>query len=105
MTPACMTRRHFLANNSLGLGGVALAWLLHRDGVLGAPPRPDLEPRHFDLTPKPTHHAPRAKAMISLFMQGGPSHHDLLDPKPVMQRLNGTAFPGSIKYDSTDQAS
>jgi hypothetical protein len=101
----CMTRRHFLSSSSLGLGGVALAWMLHKDGVLGAPPRPDLEPRHFDLTPKEPHHPPKARAMISMFMQGGPSHHDLLDPKPVMQRLDGTPFPGVIKYDSTDQAS
>jgi hypothetical protein len=43
--------------------------------------------------------------MISLFMQGGPSHHDLFDPKPEMDRFNGKAFPGTIKYDSTDQAS
>src|SRR5688572_27035394 len=105
MKPACLTRRHFFANSTLGLGGVALSWLLHRDGALGAPMRPELEPRRYDLTPKETHHAPRARAMISMFMQGGPSHHDLLDPKPVMQRLDGTTFPGTIKYDSTDQAS
>lgn len=99
------SRRHFLAKTSLGLGSVAAAWLLHRDGLLGAPERPELEPRRYDLTPKPTHHAPRARAMISIFMQGGPSHHDLFDPKPVMRRMDGQPFPGVIKYDSTDQAS
>jgi hypothetical protein len=43
--------------------------------------------------------------MISLFMQGGPSHLDLLDPKPLLGRYDGKAFPGSIKYDNAAQAS
>ncbi|MCH8922910.1 MAG: DUF1501 domain-containing protein [Planctomycetes bacterium] len=46
-----------------------------------------------------------AKAMISLFMQGGPSHLDLFDPKPQMARWHGKSFPGSIKYDNAAQAS
>lgn len=99
------SRRHFLAQNALGLGGVALAWLLKQDGLLGAPPRPELEPRHFDLTPKPTHFPARARSMIYLFMQGGPSHLDLLDPKPEMARWDGRPFPGTIQYDNAAQAS
>jgi hypothetical protein len=99
------TRRHFLATNALGIGGVALAWLLQRDGLLAAPPRPELEPHHFDLTPKSPHAAPRARAMISLFMQGGPSHLDLFDPKPVLTKYTGTKFQGDIKYDNAAQAS
>lgn len=55
----------------MGVGGVALAWLLHQEGLLANPMRPELTPRRYDLTPKPTHHEPKAKAMISLFMQGG----------------------------------
>jgi hypothetical protein len=103
---ACsLTRRHFLAANTMGIGGVALAWLLKQDGLLAAPQRPELEPRRFDLSPKQPHHAPRAKAMISLFMQGGPSHLDLLDPKPVMARYDGRPFPGNIRYDNPAQAS
>ncbi|MSR32062.1 MAG: DUF1501 domain-containing protein [Gemmataceae bacterium] len=98
-------RRHFLSQSGLGIGGVAAAWLLHQEGLLGAPIRPELEERHFDLAPKQPHHVPKAKAMISIFMQGGPSHHDLFDPKPVMEKMNGKPFPGTIKYDSTDQAS
>ncbi len=43
--------------------------------------------------------------MISLFMQGGPSHLDLFDPKPTLTRLNGTNFTGEIRYDSLKEAS
>jgi hypothetical protein len=100
-----LTRRHFLATHALGIGGVALAWLLKEDGLLAAPPRPELEPRRYDLTPKPTHHPAKARAMISLFMQGGPSHMDLLDPKPVMARYDGRPYPGTIRYDNPAQAS
>jgi hypothetical protein len=99
------TRRHFLATNAMGIGGVALAWLLNEDRLLGVPARPELEPRRFDLLPKPPHHAPRARAMISLFMQGGPSHIDLLDPKPVLARYDGRPFPGTIQYDNAAEAS
>lgn len=89
----------------MGVGGVALAWLLHQEGLLANPMRPELTPRRYDLTPKPTHHEPKAKAMISLFMQGGPSHVDLLDPKPVMARYDGQPYPGVIRYDNPAQAS
>ncbi|HJT76042.1 MAG TPA: DUF1501 domain-containing protein [Gemmataceae bacterium] len=100
------TRRHFLATNALGIGGVALAWLLRQDGLLAEEPsRPELEPHQFDLKPKAPHHPPRARAMISLFMQGGPSHLDLFDPKPVLAKYNGTKFQGDIKYDNAAQAS
>jgi hypothetical protein len=99
------SRRHFLATNALGIGGVALAWLLDQDGLLAEPERPELERPHYDLAPKVPHHAARARAMISLFMQGGPSHLDLLDPKPVLDRFNGTKYPGEIRYDNAAQAS
>jgi hypothetical protein len=99
------TRRHFLAVNALGIGSVALAWLLNEDGLLAEPARPELEQRHFDLTPKTPHALPQARAMISLFMQGGPSHLDLFDPKPLLAKYNGQTFPGELKYDNAAQAS
>lgn len=99
------TRRHFLAQSSMGIGGLALAWLLNEDKLLGAPQRPELERRHFDLLPKQPHHTPKARAMISLFMQGGPSHLDLFDPKPGMARYDGQPFPGTIVYDNAAEAS
>jgi hypothetical protein len=104
-TFGCSSRRHFLAANALGIGSVALAWLLNEDRLLAEPARPELEPHKYDLTPKTPHRPARARAMISLFMQGGPSHLDLLDPKPVLTRYNGRKFPGVIKYDNAAQAS
>jgi Protein of unknown function (DUF1501) len=43
--------------------------------------------------------------MISLFMQGGPSHIDLFDPKPALEKYDGKPFPGTIKYDNAAEAS
>jgi hypothetical protein len=103
--PSRATRRHFLATSAMSLGGVALAWLLNEEGLLAEPARPDLAPRHFDLTPRAPHFARRARAMISLFMQGGPSHLDLLDPKPGMARYGGRPFPGTVQYDNAAEAS
>jgi hypothetical protein len=100
-----LTRREVLHTGTLGVGTVALAWLLNRDKLLAEPIRPELEKKHYDLTPKKPDFAPKAKAMISLFMQGGPSHMDLLDPKPVLNKLDGKPFPGTIKYDNAAQAS
>jgi hypothetical protein len=94
------TRRHFLAGNAMGIGSLALAWLLKQDNLLAAPERPELEPKHYDLTPKNPHFEPRAKAMIQLFMQGGPSHHDLFDPKPVMKKHDGKEYTQEIRLDS-----
>ncbi len=100
------SRRHFLASGTMGIGSVALAWLLNQEGLLRAEPaKPELDARHHDLKPKKPHFEPKAKAMISLFMQGGPSHLDLFDPKPALEKYDGKPFPGSIKYDNAAEAS
>ncbi len=99
------SRREFLGAATFGVGTVALAHLLQADRAEGAPVKPDLEKRKFDLRSKTPHFAPKAKAMISLFMQGGPSHIDLFDPKPELNRLDGTKFQGDIKHDNAAQAS
>ena len=100
-----INRRRFLANQGLGLGSLALAWMLKKEALLAEPVRPELKKLTFDLLPRPTHREPRADAMISLFMQGGPSHLDLFDPKPQMARFDGKNFPEKIKYDNAAQAS
>ena len=103
--PGCRTRRHFLAETSLGISSVALSWLLQRDTALAKPAKPDFEPKSFDTTPKAPPQHGQAQAMISLWMQGGPSHHDMFDPKPEMAKYDGQPFPGEIKYDNAAQAS
>lgn len=106
MNPFCSTRRHFLQTSSFGLSSLALAYLLNQDRALAEPPKkPDLSKTTFNLLPKPTHHEVKAKAMISLFMVGGPSQMDLFDPKPRLNDLDGKQFPGEVKYDNPAQAS
>ena len=104
--PSLCSRRHFLQANSFGLGAFALASLLRDDGLLAAPVKPITEgPSRYDLLPKRPHFDPKAKAMISLFMMGGPSQMDLFDPKPMLTKYDGQKFPGEIKYDNLAQAS
>lgn len=98
------TRRQFLAQNAMGIGGVALAWLLNQEKLLGAPHLPRAD-RAFDMTAKPPQAPPRARAMISLFMHGGPSHVDLFDPKPELSKRSGSDYPGEIVYSFANRAS
>ena len=105
MNPAFCSRRHFLRANAFGLGSLALTHLLREDGLLAAPVKPDLERRTFDLLPKQPHFPPKAKAMISLLMIGGPSQMDLFDPKPMLAKYDGQKFPGDIQYDNAAEAS
>ncbi len=99
------TRRHFLAQSALGISSIALGTLLKEDGLSAAPPeRPEVNVE-YDVLPKPTHHEPQAKAMISIFTGGGPSHLELFDPKPALKKYAGKKFPGEgIKYDNAGQA-
>ena len=89
----------------MGIGGVALAWLFQREGLLATAVKPDLTAASHTLLPKQPHHQPRAKAMISCFMQGGPSQMDICDPKPKLDEWAGRDFPEKIKYDNAAQAS
>lgn len=89
----------------MGIGTVALAWLLKQDNLLAKPKSVSIKPPHFDLTPKKAQFTPQAKAMISLFQHGGPAHMDLTDPKPELTKYNGTDFKGDIKYSFVKQAS
>ncbi|MBI1895352.1 MAG: DUF1501 domain-containing protein [Acidobacteria bacterium] len=83
------SRREFLSKAGSGLGALALASLLDRDGLLQAATAVN------PLKAKPPHHKPTAKAVIWLFMEGGPSHIDLFDPKPELDKLAGQPMPAS----------
>ena len=93
-------RRKFLFQGGTGLGALALRWLLAKDGLLpraqAALASPASSPNPFNpLAARPGHFAPRAKSVIFLFMEGGPSHLDLFDPKPELHRLAGQPMPAS----------
>jgi Protein of unknown function (DUF1501) len=97
-------RREFLEQNAMGLGAMALAWLLNEEGRAAAPHIPKAG-RSFDLTAKAPPSAPRARAMISLFMHGGPSHVDLYDPKPELTAHSGEDYAGEVVYSFVNRAS
>jgi Protein of unknown function (DUF1501) len=85
------TRRDFLFHSGLGLGSIAVQSLLQtqlRAEVKTQPNSP--------LAAKPPHFKPRAKNVIFLFMEGGPSHLDLFDPKPLLNKLAGKPLPESF---------
>jgi hypothetical protein len=77
-----MTRRDFLWQSGGGLGGIALAALLGRDGLVAS----DSPLKRSDGG---LHHAPRAKRVVQLFMAGGASHIDLFDFKPELLKRHG----------------
>lgn len=89
------TRRDFLARSGAGFGSVALAWMLHRDGLSARAAEPVIDPLK-PLADRPPHFKPKAKSVIWLFMEGGPSHLDLFDPKPVLERMAGQPMPESF---------
>src|SRR5215212_2259265 len=84
-----MTRREAIGRLGGGFGAAALAALLAEDRAAaegqGALPKP--------------HHAPKASAVIQLFMHGGPSHVDLLDPKPMLEKYDGKPPPAEVADD------
>ncbi len=85
------TRRELFTQAGSGLAGIALAQMLHQDGLLAA--SAPLDP----LAPKKPHHTPTAKSVIWLFMEGGPSHVDLFDPKPKLLEMEGKPIPDSMR--------
>jgi hypothetical protein len=99
------SRRAFLSESAFGVGAFALAYLLRRDGLLAEVPAKPGENLPLDLKPKAPHFAPKANAMISLFMHGGPSHVDLLDPKPELSKHHGTDYGGDVVYSFVNRAS
>src|SRR5690349_17892681 len=82
------TRRQFFRECGIGLGGMALGSLLARETQAA----PAINP----LAPKPPHFNPKAKAVIFLFMAGGPSQFELFEPKPELQKLHGEPIPESF---------
>jgi hypothetical protein len=91
-----LTRRDMLLRCANGFGAVALSALLAEDGAAAAPPPVrDRSP----LAPRPSHFKAKAKSVIFLFMDGGPSQVDTFDPKPRLDREHGQ--PIKMKVEPT----
>src|SRR5947209_8334306 len=88
--PAFTSRRDFLMRAGGGFGAVALSYMLGESSA-----RATETASAASGLRKPQHPA-RAKSVIFLFMEGGPSHLDTFDPKPELTRLNGQRLPASF---------
>ena len=84
-----LSRRELFDRAVDGLHGTALACLLGKDLFDANRAMAASVPRIYDLKAKPPQFKPRAKSVIQLFMNGGPSQVDLFDPKPALQKFAG----------------
>ena len=89
-----VSRRDLLVRGGLGIGALGLLGVLSEESrATNATLAPTSGTSPLD--PKPAHFAPRAKQVIHLFMNGGPSQVDTFDPKPELDRLHGQPLPES----------
>ena len=89
MSVESYNRRLFLKLASTGLSGFTLSSLINQVSAAGA------------QTPK-LHHQPKAKSVIFLYMSGGFSHVDSLDPKPMLRKMHGKPMPVPIERTQFD---
>ena len=92
MEHAFLTRRELLGRGGMGFGLLGLAGLMEGEEALAETVRTgatDLQP----LAPRSPHFAAKAKQVVHLFMNGGPSHVDTFDPKPMLDRYHGKPLP------------
>src|SRR5579871_4977273 len=82
------TRRDFLLRSGAGFGALALSYLLRNNALFATPVSP--------LAAKEPHYPAKARNVIFLFMEGGPSHIDTFDPKPKLDALAGKPLPSSF---------
>jgi hypothetical protein len=96
-----LSRREVLTRIGGGFGSLALASVMADAGLLAAQaPAASGNP----LAPKPPHFSPRAKRIIFLFMNGGPSHVDTFDPKPGLKEYEGQDVPESLSMKTKRKA-
>jgi hypothetical protein len=91
---ALRSRRSFLRTAANGVGMWALGDLLSGDGLTAAAAGPE-DP----LAPRAPHFAPKAKHVIYMFMEGGPSQYELFDPKPELEKWDGKSLPPEMTKD------
>ncbi len=101
---ADFTRREVLSQTAFGVGSIALAYLLGQDQLRAEPTGKPPENLPLDMQTRRPHFEPRAKAMVSLFMHGGPSHVDLFDEKTELQKHHGQEYGGDVVYSFVNRA-
>src|SRR5207302_5993524 len=90
-------RRAFLADLGMGFTGLVLGAMLHRDGVARAS-----APSAWVPPDGKPHLKPRAKSVIWLFMNGGVSHLETFDPKPMLNKYAGKSIAETPFKDTQD---
>src|ERR1051326_6929194 len=93
-----LTRRELLQRSGMGMGAVALSALLSECGSRNAAPVVAATAMN-PMAPKQPPLPARAKRVLHLFMNGGPSHVDTFDPKPSLARYGGQAIPITLKTE------
>ncbi len=86
-----LSRRWFLQDCGVGMAGLALSSLVAREAKAKAPANP--------LAVRAPHFKPKAKRVIYMFMAGAPSHLELFDPKPELQKRDGQLPPADLLKD------
>src|SRR5262245_40833946 len=89
MTMPFLSRRQLLQTSGLGLGSIAAAWLSQSQTLAAS--------GGFDLKPRSPLQSPRAKSVILMMQNGGPSQMDLFERKPALQKFDGKQH--SIKVE------
>ena len=89
-----LSRRQLLCKCGMGMGALALANLMAQAGLASPAPTIVSGATINPLLPKPPQFAGKAKRVIHLFMNGGPSHVDTFDPKPSLAKYAGKILPG-----------
>jgi hypothetical protein len=93
----CVSRREMLSRTGMGLGMIALAGLMKEAGLSAADAAAGGAPN--PLAPKAPHFPAKARHVVHLFMNGGPSHVDTFDPKPALDKHHGQQLPTSFRTE------
>lgn len=91
--PRALSRRQMLLQCANGFGAVALATMLGEQASAADATSTAKNP----FAPRPTHYPAKAKSVIFLYMDGGPSQVDTFDPKPELDKYNGKPFPAKME--------
>ncbi|HAP06316.1 MAG TPA: DUF1501 domain-containing protein [Planctomycetaceae bacterium] len=97
LPPAAHSRRQLLNSLGAGFGSLALAGVLDQAGLLAASHATEPPRSGNPLAPRQAHFPGKAKAVIQLCQNGGPSQMDLFDPKPELSKRDGQPHPEQVE--------